>query len=914
MAPLHKGFLKQLIKATVALTLILFLHLFLPFSVHGSDAIRVGIFQNKPLSFLDDKGVAQGIYPDLVREIARRENWDIEFVLDSWSGCLARLKSGDIDLMTSIVFSKERDKVFDFSKETVVNAWGQVYIGEDSDIPSILDLEGKTIAVMAKDINGRHFIDLCNKFRVKCNFIKVNTYDEVCELVLAGKADAGVINNVNGPFLLRKYNIRSTSIMFNPVSASFAVSKGKNQALVTAIDSYLLRWRSDKGSVYYEILNKWYGNIENGDGIPHGVFATIIIIAAGFALLFFVWNSQLKRTVKTRTEALRLSERRYREIVEGTDDLVTRVDDKGNFTYVNYIVEKIYGYPAKDCIGLSAFDFLHPDDKDRTQRAFSGWLKNRKTSASIENRQVSRTGDVHHMLWTTNFRYDEGGKLVEATGIAHDISQHKQAEQALRESEDRLKSFYEATFEGLAITGDGKILDANPRFSEIFGYRRDELIGADVVSILSEVVSEEDRELVLRNIRSGFEKPYEHRAVRKDGTVLYIEVHGQQIQFNGRPARIAAIHDITERRRAEEALLESEKRFRDLVESVPVGICIFKDGRAVYINPEQEKILGNFPMHSNFTDLSIHPEDTEQFIKNCHSVFAPGAPGLSFDMRIYPTGAESGNEKMKWVHCSTGLMEFEGGRSVLVSMVDIDRTKELEMLLRIKDKMISLGHVAAGIAHEIRNPLSGINVLLDGIRENIGDPESGEIVDELVDEALRASGKIENVIKRVLDFSRPAETNLHLCDINDTIKEAIKLYNTTLRKSGISIEIELGENLPSLFIDNQLIEQVLLNLVNNSFSAMKNINREKIIRILSSLENDAVIIRVSDSGNGVPETMREKIFDPFFTTRKDGSGIGLSLCQRIIADHGGTIQAFSSDLGGAEFRIKIPVEKRQHIR
>lgn len=193
----------------------------------GSHKVRIGIFQNKPLSFLDEKGVAEGIYPDVIREIAKLENWDLRFVENNWSGNLASLKSGNIDLMVSIVYSKERDKAFDFSKEPVVTAWGQVYTAKSSGILSILDLEGKNIAVMEKDINARHFTQLCSKFNVKVNIVNVKTYDDVCEFILTGKADAGIINNINGEFYKRQHPIFSTPIMFSPVSAVFAAPENK---------------------------------------------------------------------------------------------------------------------------------------------------------------------------------------------------------------------------------------------------------------------------------------------------------------------------------------------------------------------------------------------------------------------------------------------------------------------------------------------------------------------------------------------------------------------------------------------------------------------------------------------------------------------------------------------------------------
>jgi len=120
----------------------------------------------------------------------------------------------------------------------------------------------------------------------------------------------------------------------------------------------------------------------------------------------------------------------------------------------------------------------------------------------------------------------------------------------------------------------------------------------------------------------------------------------------------------------------------------------------------------------------------------------------------------------------------------------------------------------------------------------------------------------------------------------------------------------VAEGLPQLYIDRQLIEQVVLNLINNAAEAMKKTPDPKILKISSSREKETVVIKVADSGEGVPDALREKIFEPFLTTKDEGSGIGLSLCQRIINEHGGTIKAHPSGLGGVEFKIEIPIEKR----
>jgi signal transduction histidine kinase len=192
------------------------------------------------------------------------------------------------------------------------------------------------------------------------------------------------------------------------------------------------------------------------------------------------------------------------------------------------------------------------------------------------------------------------------------------------------------------------------------------------------------------------------------------------------------------------------------------------------------------------------------------------------------------------------------------------------------------------------------------------EPQSREKVKRIVGQLQSASGKIESVIKRVIDFSKPSAPKLALTDINRSIEEAVNLSSVILRKSGITITKSLAQDLPQCYADPHLIEQVILNLITNAAEAMKKIDGSKKIAMTSCKENNRIVIRVSDSGPGVPSNIRDKIFDPFFTTKSNSSGIGLSLSHRIITDHGGSLDVSTSKWGGAEFRIEIPLGKKRY--
>jgi signal transduction histidine kinase len=244
-------------------------------------------------------------------------------------------------------------------------------------------------------------------------------------------------------------------------------------------------------------------------------------------------------------------------------------------------------------------------------------------------------------------------------------------------------------------------------------------------------------------------------------------------------------------------------------------------------------------------------------------------------------------------------------------MMDVSRLKEMEQLLRVQDKMTSLGRVAAGIAHEIRNPLSGINIYLNTLDKIYDREEDLGKVKGIIRQMQSASRKIESIIKRVMDFSKPGEPKLIPTDINAAIREAIELSSVSLRKSGIKVESDLAADIPRCLADPQLIEEVALNLITNAAEAMKKIQDSKKLRIATRVENDRVLIGISDSGPGVPIELREKVLDPFYSTKNGSTGIGLSISHRIIRDHRGTLKIAQSKWGGAEFTIEIPLRSQE---
>ena len=357
-----------------------------------------------------------------------------------------------------------------------------------------------------------------------------------------------------------------------------------------------------------------------------------------------------------------------------------------------------------------------------------------------------------------------------------------------------------------------------------------------------------------------------------------------------------------------ESLESSEERFRSVVQTASDAIIsVNSHDRIVFWNRAAENIFGYAADEVIGREaVMLLPESLRPLYRQmAEQVMPKPFDGVQSEMiGLRKDGSE--------FHMELSRSSWRSRYGVFYTAIvrDISGRIEMEQLLRLQEKMASLGRVTAGIAHEIRNPLTGINSymysLRNGIEAGIPSRQERSMLLSIADEIQGASNKIEGVIRRVMDFAKPGMPKLSLININQPIEEALKLSAATLRKSGITVKQELSEDLPLCRVDLQMIEQVMLNLITNAVQAMQGMTGEKNLELCSAASDVHIVVTVGDSGPGIPPQERTKIFDPFYTTKSDGSGIGLSLCQRIITDHLGTLRIGVSRWSGAEFRIELP--------
>ena len=291
--------------------------------------VKVGLTELKPTLYTDDQGKPAGFFVDLITDIAAREGWNVIWVSGTVSESWDRLLTGEIDLLPGVVSTPERETQIDFTHESALSVWSQVYARPGFGINTILDLEGKRIAMTRGAQSGIAFKDYAQKFGVNATYIEKNTPTEIYAATASGETDALVVYNTAGHENAITYGLAATPVMFNPTQFGFAVQKGKNQDLLAAIDPYIAKGKDDPSSPYSHAMQKWFG-IKASPTIPPGLVEGLVIIAF-VAIVFIGMSFFLRREVRSKTAELLLqNEELQKEIAcrkQAESELVTKNEE-----------------------------------------------------------------------------------------------------------------------------------------------------------------------------------------------------------------------------------------------------------------------------------------------------------------------------------------------------------------------------------------------------------------------------------------------------------------------------------------------------------------------------------------------------------------------------------------------------------
>lgn len=434
--PYFTGFL-----VTAVVLVILFV-----FSVHPLEAkraVRVAAEPNLPMASVNDRGEGEGLFMDILRYVAHYEGWAVSYVSCDWEHCLEMMRNGKIDLLAAIAFSEDRAGYADFTGNSIVSNWGQVYAVRGESVDSFMQLEGKRLVAVKGDTHNIALRDMLFRFGVTAEFVEVGNYEQVFRELKAGRADAGVVNRFFGLLHEDAHDVRRTNLIFNPIELRFAAPKGKSPDLIAALDRYIETLKTDRNSPYYYSLRRWTGIAGRKDYPAWVRWAVVSVIA--IACLVLLHNLILRMRVKSRTarlekeilervqadEALLREKDRELALTENAPFGMVMIAGDGTYRYANPKFTEMFGYTLNDVPdGRTWFRKAYPDREYR-HRVIGAWLDmvERFTpgeNRAYENRVICADG-AEKIVNFTPVRLHDGEILI----TMEDITARRMAENQL---------------------------------------------------------------------------------------------------------------------------------------------------------------------------------------------------------------------------------------------------------------------------------------------------------------------------------------------------------------------------------------------------------------------------------------------------------------------------------------------------
>jgi PAS domain S-box-containing protein len=492
----------------------------------------------------------------------------------------------------------------------------------------------------------------------------------------------------------------------------------------------------------------------------------------------------------------------------------------------------------------------------------------------------------------------------------------------LGEREARIRRLVDSNIIGIMIGHSrGRIIEANEAFLNLLGYGREDLFSGRIrwTKLTPAEWTAADQDAIAQLRATGTCKPYEKEYFRKDGTRVPVLVGGAFFEPN-RDEGVVFVIDMTERKRAEEALRESEERFRDYAETASDWLWetgpdhrltrISEHIDAAGIAPSRIPGLARWDIA---TDVESEPEKWRLY----REMLDTHQPFRDF---VYSTLNESGSPVYVQVSgkpvfgAKGNFLGYRGTGADITARIRADHAEEAlrkaQMELAHVTRVTTLGELAASIAHEVNQPLAAVvanaAACLRWLGRGTPDLDAARrSVEWIINDGNRAS----EVIRRIRALANKTVIEKVPLDVNDLVREVIALVQSELSRHKVSLRMELAPALPMIRGDRVQLQQVIINLVMNGSEAMQFIAdrpRELTIRSRQD-ETQQVFVSVTDCGVGISAEDADRLFDPFFTTKSSGMGMGLSICRSIVEAHEGRLWATTNVPHGATFQLTLPV-------
>ena len=650
-------------------------------------------------------------------------------------------------------------------------------------------------------------------------------------------------------------------------------------------------------------------------------------------------NLDIQKTREAQAEMQR-AQALNKALLEQTSQFIGLLDLKGNLLVANRTSMDWVKAKPEEVLGKPFWDGPWWPDKTKAEFLLLQLMDQVKEGRTIrrEIMHADSQGSETFFDFTMSPFRDEAGQIVNFIIEGRDISALKKKQMEIMESEKRFRTIFENAPYSMVITrlSDGKYMDANTAFLERMSISRESLLKLSPKDIGA--FPEAHQEEILLNLKASRNiHNMETQVRRPDGATSHILYSGGLIALDGEPCILSMTVDITELKEAQEELRRSKEMFARLFQLSPDIITLARqeDGILLEVNDAFSRTTGYSRDEAvGKSTLDLRTFSTAERRKDFIDALRQDGKvdNFEFDMR---------HRDGHILRCATSarMMTVDDTPCILAITRDITHFRALQDSMIQSEKMLSLGGIAAGIAHEINNPLGIVLQAAQTItlRTRADFPKNIEAaakigadieqverylkerkIDVFIRDIQGAAVRAADIIRHMLDFSRRSESRRSVCDIRAIIDNSLRLASSDydLKKNydfkSIRIEKDFADDLPALHCTETEIEQVLLNLLRNAAQAMAEATPptpEPRIGITVRALGEALRIDISDNGPGIPPEFRKRIFEPFFTTKASGAGTGLGLSVSyfiITKGHGGTMSVMSPAEGGTVFTIELP--------
>jgi two-component system cell cycle sensor histidine kinase/response regulator CckA len=592
-------------------------------------------------------------------------------------------------------------------------------------------------------------------------------------------------------------------------------------------------------------------------------------------------------------------------------------DADGRLLYINRMFEQVFQRPAVYFLGKADAELWPPEV---AAQLHANDLKVLQSGERLEITEQLPGPDGSMRSWLSfKFRVQGDGGRPYLGGMSLDITAHEQAQRAVRESEARFRGIFEHSPDAIFVEDvSGRVIDCNEAACRLHGMTREQLIGKSCFDLVPVRERERVREAYPRQLTFDIDENVSGFSLHADGHAIPVELRVNRISYDGRPALLVHVRDVTERQRADEQLRESESKYRHLVEQLPAitYMAEFGDGRCLFVSPQIEPLLGFTPSEWYAQKgpwmKQIHPDDRPLVLATEEKCRATGEPFV-LEYRIL---ARDG--RILWFSDHSVVMRDAAGQPRFLHgvMFDITARKVLEEQLAQAHKMDAIGRLAGGVAHDFNNILTtilGYSELI--LRRTHTDSRIGDNAREIRKAAERAA----SLTRQLLAFSRKQTLLPQVLDLNTIVAEMDKMLRRLISES-IQLDMRIAPHLWRVKADPGQIQQVIMNLAVNARDAMPHggaltietanvvLDEHYVRQHADARVGEHVLLAITDTGSGISAEVKAHLFEPFFTTKGvgQGTGLGLATCYGIVKQSGGHINVYSELGHGTTFKVYLP--------